>query len=146
MLSEPKTASKEVVNVESRSRIRKRKALIWSPRSVRRLRAAWVGPRRGRVCGHAEQVDPPGVDFHHEQNVKAAQRDGVEGEEVGGQQPGGLSAEEGSPPGVCPAGCWTQPGSSENPADSAGAHAVPESGEFAVDAAVAPGGVLLCQA
>jgi hypothetical protein len=49
------------------------------------------GSSRGRVCGHAEQVDPPGVDFHHEQNVKAAQRDGVEGVEVGGQQPGGLS-------------------------------------------------------
>jgi len=69
-------------------------------------------PRRRRVRGHAEQVDPPGVDFHHEQNVKAAQRDGVEGEEVGGQQPGGLSAQESSPPGVCPTRCWTQPGSS----------------------------------
>jgi hypothetical protein len=25
------------------------------------------GPSRGRVRGHTEQVDPPGVDFHHEQ-------------------------------------------------------------------------------
>lgn len=42
MVSEANTASKEAVNVASRSRIRKRKALIWSPRSVSRLRAAWV--------------------------------------------------------------------------------------------------------
>ena len=62
---------------------------------------------------------------------------------VGGQQPGGLSAQEGSPPGVCPAGCWIQPGSSQDPVDSAGAHAVPESGEFSLEAAMVPGGVLL---
>jgi hypothetical protein len=49
----------------------------------------------------------------------------------------------GSPPGVCSAVCWTQPGSSHNPADSAGVHVV---GEFVVEAAVTPGGVLLCQA
>ncbi|MCA1822420.1 MAG: hypothetical protein LC644_11935 [Pseudonocardia sp.] len=67
------------------------------------------GPRRGRVRGHAEQVHPPGVDFHFKQNAEAAQRDGVEGEEIGGQQPGGLRTQEGSPPGVCPTRCGTQP-------------------------------------
>lgn len=39
---------------------------------------------------------------------------------------------------VCSAGRWTQPSSSRNPVDSAGAHAVPEPGEFALEAAVAP--------
>jgi hypothetical protein len=42
MASEVKTASKAAVNLASRSRIRKRKVLICSPRSIRRLRAAWV--------------------------------------------------------------------------------------------------------
>src|SRR4051794_3827447 len=42
MPSEAKTASKAAVNFESRSRMRKRKALTRSPRSIRRLRAAWV--------------------------------------------------------------------------------------------------------
>jgi hypothetical protein len=38
------------------------------------------GPSCGWVRGHAEKVHLVGVDFHHEQNVEAAQRDGVEGE------------------------------------------------------------------
>ncbi len=37
-----KTASKVAVNLVSRSRIRKRNALIRSSRSISRLRAAWV--------------------------------------------------------------------------------------------------------
>jgi hypothetical protein len=40
--SEVNTASKAAVNLVSRSRIRKRKEVIRSPRSIRRLRAAWV--------------------------------------------------------------------------------------------------------
>jgi hypothetical protein len=42
MPSEAKTASKGAVNLESRSRIRKRNALTWSSRSISRLWAAWV--------------------------------------------------------------------------------------------------------
>ena len=76
--------------------------------------------------GHAEEMDPAGADLHYEQNVEAAQCDGVEGEEVGGQLPGSLCVQKGPP-------------------DGAGAYAVPESNEFSLDAAVAPGGVLLCQ-
>jgi hypothetical protein len=40
--SEVKTASKASVNLESRSRIRKRNEVIRSPRSIRRFRVAWV--------------------------------------------------------------------------------------------------------
>ena len=54
------------------------------------------GPGRCGMGGDAEEMDPAGADFHHKQNVKAAQRDGVEGEEVGGRQSGGLSAQEGA--------------------------------------------------
>jgi hypothetical protein len=61
------------------------------------------GPGGGRVGGHTEDMDPAGAHFHNKKDVKSAQRDGVEGEEVGGQQPRGLSPQEGSPSGVCSA-------------------------------------------
>jgi hypothetical protein len=116
--------------VESRSRIRTRKALIWSPRSVRRLRAAWVvhaavgcavtpsrwtrrvwtsitnrilwnaPPSQSTECmfgwnlsssGRVRRGPLRGAQIPQNLYVEAAQRDGVEGEEVGGQQPGGLS-------------------------------------------------------
>lgn len=47
-------------------------------------------PFRGRLSGHAENMHRAGADFHDEQHVESAQRDGVEGEEVGGKQRGGL--------------------------------------------------------
>jgi hypothetical protein len=65
---------------------------------------------------------------------------------VGGQQPGGLSAQEGPPPGVATPWRWPEPRGGQNPADRAGADAVPESGQFSLEASVAPGGILLCQA
>ena len=49
-------------------------------------------PGRGRVRGHPEDVHSAGAHLHHEQNIEPAQGEGVEGAEVGGQQPGGLSA------------------------------------------------------
>jgi hypothetical protein len=104
------------------------------------------GPGRVRVRGHPEYVHPVGTDLHHEQDVEAAQCDGVEGEEVSGQQPGGLRAQEGSPPGVATPWCRAKLGGGQDPPDSACAYAVPESDEFSLDAAVTPGGVLLWQA
>ena len=102
-------------------------------------------PGRGRVSGHPEQVHPAGAHLHHEQNVESAQPDGVEGEEVGGQQTRRLSAQESSPPSVGSARCWAESGGGQDPADGAGAHAVPEPGQFALDSAMSPGGILLCQ-
>jgi hypothetical protein len=65
---------------------------------------------------------------------------------VGGQQSGGLSAQEGPPSGVGPAWCWAESSGGQDPADRAGAYAVSEAEEFSLDPAVAPGGVLLRQA
>jgi hypothetical protein len=72
------------------------------------------------MSGQAQEVNPPGTHFHDEQDIESVQRDGVEGEEVGGQQPSGLGAQEGPPPGVCSA--WRRPeaGSGQDPADGAG--------------------------
>jgi len=39
-----------------------------------------------------------GLDFHHEQDVKALEEDGIDGQEVGRQDPGGLGSQE-PPPG-----------------------------------------------
>jgi hypothetical protein len=44
-------------------------------------------PGRSRVRGHAEDVDSPGVDLHHEQDVESAQADGVQVEEVSASSP-----------------------------------------------------------
>jgi hypothetical protein len=44
------------------------------------------GPGRGRVSGHPKDVHLAGADLHDEEDVDPAQRDGVDGEEVGGQQ------------------------------------------------------------
>ncbi len=41
-------------------------------------------PGRGRVGSHAEQVYSARGHFHGQKDVKSAQRDGVEGEEIGG--------------------------------------------------------------
>ena len=47
--------------------------------------------------GHPEEMKLPGAHLDDEQDVETAQSDGVEGEKVGGQQPGGLGAQEGQP-------------------------------------------------
>jgi len=77
------------------------------------------GPGCGRVRGHPEEMDPSGADFHDEQDVEAAQPDGLQGEEVGGQQAGGLSAQEGKPPGVATLWRWPESSGGQNPADCA---------------------------
>ena len=146
MPSEAKTASKVVVNLASRSRIRKAECADLITEVCQQVAGGLGGPGRVRVSGHAEEVHPAGADLHDEQNVKAAQRDGVQGEEVGGQQPGSLHAQEGPPPGVTTPRCRTKPSGGQDPSDGACADAVAESDEFALDPAVAPGGVLPCQA
>jgi hypothetical protein len=65
---------------------------------------------------------------------------------VGGQQPGGLSLQEGSPAGVCSPWWRPEAGSGQDPADRADAQAVSEPEQFALEAAVAPRRVLVCQA
>jgi hypothetical protein len=42
--------------------------------------------------GHTEDVHSPGADLHHERDVEQTQADGVQVEEVGGQQAGRLGA------------------------------------------------------
>jgi hypothetical protein len=144
--AEAKTASKASVNVESRSWMRKRSEATRSLAQVyQEVTGGLGGPGCGGVGGHPEEMDPAGAHFHDEQDVESAQPDGVEGEEVGGQQTGGLSPQGGPSPGVC--WTWWRPeaGGGQDRADGVGAHAVPESGEFSLEASVAPGGIFLGQ-
>ena len=54
-------------------------------------------PGTVRVGAHAGQVDPSGVQFDEEQHVQSAQSDGIDGEEVAGDDAGGLLAQERPP-------------------------------------------------
>lgn len=104
------------------------------------------GPGRSRMSGHTGQMHPAGAHFHDKQDIEPAQCDGVQGEEVGGQQPSGLSAQESSPAGACSPWCRPEAGSSQDAADRTCTQAVSEPGQFAVEAAMAPGRILVCQA
>ena len=63
----------------------------------------------GGVGGHPVQVHCASLDLHDGQDVEPAQSDGVEGEEVGGQQTCGLGTQEGSPVGVGLRWCRAEP-------------------------------------
>ena len=90
--------------------------------------------RRAGVSGHAQEVDSSGADFHHEQDIESTEGDGVKGEEVGGQQPGGLGVQEGPPAGVWTAWCGAEVGGGQDSADGARAQVMSEPDQFAVDA------------
>jgi hypothetical protein len=89
-------------------------------------------------------MDAAGVDLHDEQDVEPLQAEGVEVEEVGGQQTCSLGAEEVAPRGVGVAWCGTEASGGEDPADGAGSEVVSESGEFSLDAAMALPWILAC--
>jgi hypothetical protein len=97
------------------------------------------------VRGDAEDVDAAPLYFRDEQDVESAQPDGVEVEEVAGQQPSRLGSEEGAPVGVYPARRRPQVRGGQDAADGAGSDGVSEAGELALDAAVSPARVLLGQ-
>jgi hypothetical protein len=103
-------------------------------------------PGCGRVRGDSEDVDLAGGVFDDEERVEPGQSDGVDVEEVGGQDGVGLGAEELGPGGSGPPCRRGDAGCVQDLPDGGGADLVAESGEFAVDASVAPNRVLGGQA
>src|SRR5438093_192191 len=90
-----KTSSKAPLNLLSRSWIRNRHA-------VEQAREAEVArllghPGAGRIRGVASEVDATAFEFDEEEQVEAAERDRLDGEEVAGEHAGGLPAEEFAP-------------------------------------------------
>ena len=94
----------------------------------------------------AQDPDPPTGMLDDRQDVQtgAAQGDGLE--EVAGEQCIGLGAEEAGPGGSGALGCWVDPGLVQDFPHGGCSDLDTEDEEFAVDAAVAPARILLCQA
>jgi hypothetical protein len=83
------------------------------------------GPGAFGVGGHAEDVHVPGGYLYDEQHVQAAEEDCVDMEEVAGQQPVRLGAQECPPGGVLRAGRWPARGA-EDPPDGRRAEVIAE--------------------
>ncbi len=104
--------------------------------------AGLLGDPVGRgMFGDAQDVDPPGAHLHHEQDIQSAQPDGVDVEEIGGQQSFGLGSKEHPPRRIgVPPGRRAQPCRGQDPPDRPGAEPVAEAEELALDSAVVPAG------
>ena len=102
-------------------------------------------PRSGRVGCDTEDVHSSGVDLYQEQHIQSAQEDRVDVEEIAGQQPVGLSSEKCPPGGIGAMGCGADAVAAQVAAEGGLADPVAESGEFAVDPAVSPSWVFLCE-
>ena len=95
------------------------------------------------VGGHPGQVDPTSAQFDEEQHVQPAQPDGVDGEEVAGDDRGGLPAQERPPGGGRRPRCGVQPVAAQRGADCGCRDAFPKPEQLALDALVAQRGFSL---
>ena len=141
-----KTASKAAVNLVSRSRIRNRKRRPASSRSMSRFAGQLGQPGAGRVGGDPEDVHPAGGVLDDEEDIQPAQGDGVEVKQIAGQDSVRLGSQELCPRGSAPTRRRVDAGAVQDLPDGGGADLVAKADEFAVDASVAPGGVLSGQA
>jgi hypothetical protein len=72
-----KTAPKERVKFDPRSRMRNLMSSNRSSRSRARLRACWPGPLSGGMCGDAAEMHPAGAVLDEDQYVQSLQQHGV---------------------------------------------------------------------
>ena len=103
-------------------------------------------PGAGRVRGDAEDVYAAGGVLDDEERVEPVQGDGVEVEQVAGEDRVGLRPQELGPGRSGPPWRRVDPGVMQDGPDGGGADLVAEAGEFAVDASISPAGVLGGQA
>ncbi len=115
------------------------------PQVLQQVTSLLRRPRPGRVRGDTQDVHPPAADLHHEQHIQPAQGDGLDAEEVGGQQPRSLGTQERPPAQAAAAGRRPDPGSGQDPADGAGADPVAKPEQFALDPPMPPQRVLPSQ-
>jgi len=137
----PARWASRLVNLASRSRMRKRNGEIRSPGSISRLRLPG-SPCAVRVGGHALDVHVPGLHLHDEQHVRAPEEDRVHLEQITRQQPVSFSARE-RPPGSVhvPRGRRPPPGAQDPPRRRV-ADLAAEPAQFTVHPAVSAGRVL----
>jgi hypothetical protein len=77
-------------------------------------------PRTGWVAGDAQDVDTATGDLDHEEHIDPLEENGVDGEEITGEDTGRLSAQEGDPGGVDPAWRGVDTGLMQDPPDGRG--------------------------
>jgi hypothetical protein len=94
------------------------------------------------VSGDAGQVDPPVIEFDHEQDVQAGQADGLDGEEVAGDGSGGLGTQELGPGWAVAAGCRSEAVAAQDGAYRCCRYPHAALAAFADDAQAAPAGIL----
>ena len=141
-----KTASKAAVNLASRSRMRNRKRAAGVVEVHEQVAGLLGEPGAGGVGGDAEDVHAAGGVLDDEERVEPVQGDGVEVEQVAGQDGVRLGVQELAPRWSGSPRCGVDPGGVQDRPDGGGADLVAEAGEFAVDASISPGGVLGGQA
>jgi hypothetical protein len=83
-------------------------------------------------------VDPPGVQLDEEQHIQTPQPDGVDGEEITGDDPGGLLAQERPPRWSGPPWGGVEPMVAEGRADRGGRDLDAKPKQLALNALVAP--------
>jgi hypothetical protein len=101
-----KTASKEAVKFGPRSRIRNLMSSNRSPGLRVRVAGLLHGPLAGGVGGDAAQMHLAGAVLDEHQDIQSFQQHGGHGQEAGGEDPGGLGAQELPPGRACAARSW----------------------------------------
>jgi hypothetical protein len=95
-------------------------------------------PGRRRMVGHTCQMNPAGADLEEEQDVQPAQEHRIHGEEVPGDDPGGLRPQE-TPPGLRgPARCRIDPGPSQDQPHRARRDPVSQPNELTLNTPITP--------
>ncbi len=100
------------------------------------------GPGPARMSCHADDVHGPGLDLHHEQDIKAMRQHGAGVQEVTGQDAGCLGGRELPPRRRRPPRRGTKPGGGQDPADRPLPRPVSQAEQLALVAPVTPAGVL----
>jgi hypothetical protein len=95
------------------------------------------------VAAHAGQMDTPRPELDEEGDVERAEPDGLDGEEVGRQNPTCLIAQELRPGRTAASWCRTEPMSSKERSDRRGRDPDAELGQLPLDPHASPPGVVL---
>ena len=94
------------------------------------------------VGGDAGDPDPSAAELDEKEHVEPFEHERVDGEEVGGDDVSGLGPQERPPRGSAPSGGGPEAVILHDPSNGARRQANTELEQFALDAAVAPPGVL----
>ena len=136
------TASNAVVNLLSRSRIKNRNRSAPVAEVHEQVAGLLGDPGLGRVGGDPGDVHAATVVLDHDEDVEAAQEDGVDVGEIDREDRVGLRGQELSPGRTGPPGRGIESGVFQDLPDGRRGHAMAEADQFTLDAPVAPSGIL----